>query len=149
MIILDTNVLSETQKTAPDDNVMGFLNSLDPTSTYMTAISAAEILYGIDILPMGRRKKELEDSAFKIIQDVFKNRVLPFDADAASRYAINAADARRNGHAVAFADGMIAGIALSNGATIATRDTAPFRAMRVPTIDPWEPMPKKAWTIED
>lgn len=150
MMILDTNVLSETQKAKPDKNVMAFLDDLDPTKTYITAISVAEILHGIDILPSGRRKKELEDSAFELFNKVFKGRVLPFDMEAASDYAIRAADARRAGKAVSFADGMIAGIARAQGdATVATRDTSPFEAMFINVVNPWEPMVKHPWTFAD
>jgi predicted nucleic acid-binding protein len=150
MIILDTNVLSETQKHSPDGNVMAFLESLDPTSTFITAISVAEILHGIDILPDGRRKKELGDSAFKLFHSVFKNRILAFDVDAASHYALGSADARREGKAIGLADGMIAGIAKAHfGATVATRDTSPFKNMRVNVINPWEPPTKPNWEFAD
>lgn len=151
MMILDTNVLSETQKAVPDSNVMAFLDSLDPTTTFITAISVAEILHGIDLLPLGRRKTELEDSAFELFQKVFKGRVLSFTMDAASHYAILAADARRAGKAVSFADGMIAGIARAQGsATVVTRDTSPFEAMTIDVLNPWHPEPpRKAWKFSD
>lgn len=144
MIILDTNVLSETQKASPDERVMTFLDRLDPSQTFITSITVAEMLFGIDILPDGKRKRELEDSAFDLFNRVFKGRVLPFDFDAASRYAIMAADARKLGHTVSLADGMIAGIARAkSGARVATRDTAPFKALHVSVINPWEEQPRR------
>lgn len=139
MIILDTNVISETQKAAPDPSVMSYLDGCDPTITYITTITVSEMLYGIDILPAGRRKTELETSTFKLFNDLFKDRILSFDFSAASHHAILAADARRSGNAVSLADGMIAGIARANFApTLATRDTAPFKAMGISVVNPWE-----------
>lgn len=148
MIILDTNVISETQRPNPNPNVMAFLESLDPSTTYITAISVAELLYGIDIMPTGKRKKALEDSVFELTKTVFKDRILPFDFDAASHYAIRAAAAKREGNAVSFADGMIAGIVRHHVATIATRDTAPFEAMNVQVINPWAPKEQKDWGLD-
>lgn len=149
MKILDTNVISELQKKEPNELVVQYVNSLDPTSTYITSITVGELLYGVDILPLGRRKQELEDSVFKIIKEVFKNRVLPYDFDAASHYAINAASAKRYGNAVGLADGMIAGIARANTVEfVVTRDSAPFEAMGITVINPWEPQVLQSWTVE-
>ena len=141
MIILDTNVVSETQKAVPDKDVIAFLDGLDPTMTYITSITVAELLYGVDILPVGARKRQLENGVHELIK-LFDGNVLPFDLEAASRYAAGAADARGRGVSISFADGQIAGIALSrdlsaNNVKVATRDTAPFEAMGVDTIDPW------------
>lgn len=149
MIILDTNVISETQKPEPDPLVMDFLDSLDPTTTYLTSITVAEMLYGIDIMPSGKRKQELENSAFQIIQVLFKDRILPFDESAASHGAILAADAKRDGNKVRFADGQIAGIARANmTAKVATRDVRPFQAMGVNVINPWKPIEPEKWILE-
>lgn len=139
MIILDTNVISETQKVNPSPLVMTYLDGCDPTTTYITAITVSEILYGIDILPAGKRKTDLENTAFKLFNDMFKDRILSFDFSAASHHAIMAADARRSGKAVSMADGMIAGIARANFVPVlATRDTAPFEAMGISVVNPWE-----------
>lgn len=140
MIILDTEVLTETQKTSPDGNVMAFLESLDPTITYITAISVAEIQQGIQAFSSGRQQKELEDSATALFRNIFKKRVLPFDAAAATHCARGTAEAHRGGNAIELATSMIAGIALAHlGATVATRNTAPFKAMGINVIDPWAP----------
>ncbi len=150
MIILDTNVVSETQKAHPNPLVMTYLDGCDPTRTYITAITVSEILYGIDILPVGKRKTELEDSAFKMFNDMFKGRILPFDFSAASHHAILAADARRAGKAVSLADGMIAGIARANvDPLLVTRDTTPFEAMRISVLNPWEEQQPVEWKFHD
>lgn len=138
MMILDTNVVSETQRPVPDENVMAFLDRCNPTETYITAITVAEILYGIELLPEGARKRALGDAAANLFERTFADRILPFDAQAAGRYARHAAAARGAGQAVHFADGQIAAIALvHDGASVATRDTSPFKAMGVATVDPW------------
>lgn len=139
MIILDTNVVSETQKANPDPTVMAWLDQLDPGTTYLTAITVAELLFGIDLMPSGERRTKLEGSVTALIEKTFYARILPFDATAAYYFATLVAAARREGKAVSFADGAIAAIARSNNyATVATRDTAPFMAMRIDVIDPWE-----------
>lgn len=143
MMILDTSVLSETQKASPDSNVMNFLENLDPTSTYVTTITVAEVLLGISDLREGQRKTELHDAALELFQGVFKNRVLPLDMAAVLRYATHAAEARKRGIEISSSVEMISGIALANSGTIvATRDTLPFEAMGVTAVDPWA-FPKK------
>lgn len=146
MMILDTSVISETQKALPDSNVMNFLENLDPTSTYITSVTVSEILSGIGILPSGRCKQELEEAARAIFQSVFKHRVLPFDIQAAARYAVNAAEARKQGKEITPTIGMIAGIASVNGGSVvATRETSSFEAMRVTAVDPWAAPKIRAW----
>lgn len=138
MIILDTNVLSETHKPNPDSNVLAWLDTLDRTTTYMTSISVAEILFGIDVMPNGERRRSLASRAEFMIESTFRGRVLPFDATAAYGYAAIVAAAKRKGVTVSFADGAIGAIAkFNNFATVATRDTAPFLAMGIDVFNPW------------
>jgi len=139
VIILDTNIVSETQKANPDPAVMAWLDQLDPGTTYLTAITVAELLFGVDIMPMGERRAKLEGSVTALVDKTFHGRILPFDATAAHCFAALVASARRDGKAVSFPDGAIAAIARSNNyATVATRDASPFLAMRIDVIDPWK-----------
>ena len=139
MIILDTNVVSETQKANPDPAVIAWLDQLDPGATYLTAITVAELLFGVDLMPFGERRTKLESSVMTLIEKKFYARVLPFDATAAYCFATLGAAAQREGKAVNFPDGAIAAIARSNNyATVATRDVSPFLAMRIDVINPWE-----------
>lgn len=138
MIILDTNVISETQKANPDPAVMAWLDQLDPGTTYLTAITVAELLFGVDLMPMGERRAMLEGAVTALVEKTFHGRILPFDATAAFYFGTIVASARREGVTVSFPDGAIGAIARSNTfATVATRDTAPFLAMRIDVIDPW------------
>lgn len=139
MIILDTNVISETQKPQPDSRVMAWLDSLDPTSTYLTSITVAELLYGVDLMPKGKRRAALEGSVVAMIEQDFYGRILPFDATAAYHFGKMVSGANQSGVAVSFPDGAIAAIARGNNyGMIATRDVTPFRAMRLDVINPWE-----------
>jgi predicted nucleic acid-binding protein len=141
MIILDTNVISETQKPDPDPKVMAWLDSLDPTITYLTAITVAELVYGVDRLPAGKRRTTLSQAISAIVETDFYGRILPFDATAAYYFGA-VADAEKNGLAVKFADGAIAAIARANNlCPVATRDETPFAAMGVDIINPWKDQP--------
>jgi predicted nucleic acid-binding protein len=139
MIILDTNVISELQKPMPNQNVLNWLDSQDPTNLYLTAITAAELTFGVACLPAGHRATELHSAVLHIIEDQFRGRILPFDQDAAHFFGVRMALARKQGKAVGYADGQIAAIAVSNGmAPIATRDITPFEVFRLDVINPFD-----------
>lgn len=139
MIILDTNVISETQKKRPNANVMAWLDAQDPTNLYLTAITVGEIVFGVSCLPTGARRTALETAIAAIIEEDFRGRVLPYDVEASRIYGAAIADARSRGQAIGMADGQIAAIVLANkGAAIATRDRKPFDALKVDIIDPWQ-----------
>ena len=132
MIILDTIVISETQKEHPSPRVMSFLDRLDPTTTYLTSINVSEVLTGIELLPDGQRKNALRDAAFKLFHHTFKGRILPFDLGAASLQA------QESCPHVSLAERMIASIAKSKGAKVATRNVLSFEAMHIDVVNPWE-----------
>lgn len=139
MIILDTNVISELQKPAPNPNVVEWLDQQEPTNLYLTSITAAELMFGANCLPNGKRAAELQDAMAHIIEDQFRGRILPFDATAAYYYGMRMALVRSEGIAVGFADGQIAAIAIANNtAPVASRNTAPFKAFRLDVTDPWQ-----------
>jgi predicted nucleic acid-binding protein len=140
MIILDKTVILETRQREPDPNVIAFLDDLDPTTTYTTAITVTEIMRGIGLLPLGDYRRELENTASTLFQETFAGRILLFNVEAARLFAI---DAVRNEHpslAVTFTDRLVAAIAKSNkGATIATRDVPRFEVLGAPVVSPWKP----------
>ncbi len=139
MIILDTNVISELQKPAPNPNVVSWLDQQEPTNLYLTSITAAELMFGAHCLPNGKRAAELQDAVAHIIKDQFRGRILPFDATAAHYFGMRMALVRGEGISVGFADGQIASIAVANNmAPVASRDTAPFEAFRLDVINPWK-----------
>lgn len=137
MIVLDTNVLSELMRPEPAPPVIRWMSDQPLAALYVTTLSYAEILLGIDLLPEGRRRQHLAEQAATMFSEDFAGRVLGFDIAAAPTYAAIAGQRRRAGQPLAAIDGMIAAIAQAHGAAIATRDSD-FGGCGVPLINPWE-----------
>lgn len=137
MILLDTNVVSEAMKPFPDDAVRGWLDEQAAETLYLSSVTIAELMFGIGALPKGNRKDKLA-SALDGVMELFADRVLPFDIDAARHYADLAVKARAAGKGFPTPDGYIAAIAASKGFVVATRDTSAFDAAGVEVIDPWK-----------
>jgi predicted nucleic acid-binding protein len=104
---------------------------------YLTSVNLAELLLGIELLPLGLRRSRLEARIGEVVNTFGERRTLVFDAAAARFFAVLVARARAAGQAIGVADGQIAAIAAAHGFAVATRDTAPFIAAGVPVIDPW------------
>jgi predicted nucleic acid-binding protein len=138
MIILDTNVVSEPMKPAGNDEISKWLDRQLAETLFLTSTGLAELLVGIEILPDGKRKKGLDAALAQLVSRLFGSRILPFDRAAAENYVPLISRARSAGYSIAVADGQIAAIAATHGFVVATRDTAPFMAAGIPTINPWE-----------
>lgn len=138
MIVLDTNVISETMRVEPDANVMVWLNEQHLASLWLTTVTVAELRFGAAHLAEGRRRSTLIERIETAVTQIFASRIAVFDIDAAGFLADRAAAAETRGERVEFADAAIASTALARGFSVATRDTAPFRAMGVEVIDPWD-----------
>lgn len=138
MIVLDTNVLSEMLKASPAAPVEAWLEAQSPADVFTTAITQAEILYGIGLLPTGRRRADLEAAIEPIFEVDFAGRVLAFDGEAASAYARIAASRQQSGRPISQFDAQIAAIAVSRGACVATRNVADFVDVGVAIINPWD-----------
>ncbi len=138
MIVLDTNVVSELMKPAPNADVIDWVAAQSASSLYITSITQAEILHGIGLLPSGKRRAALETSADAMFRQDFSGRILPFGSDAAQPYARIAVDRRRIGRPISQFDAQIAAIARAAGAAIATRDIAGYAGCGVRLIDPWD-----------
>ena len=136
MIVLDTNVVSEAMKHAPDAIVRAWLNAQAAETLYLSSVTLAELLFGIRALPASRRRNML-DRALEELLGLFEDRVLPFDTDAARHYADLASTARQAGRGFPTPDGYIAAIAASRGFIVASRDAAPYAAAGVTVINPW------------
>ncbi len=140
MILLDTNVVSEAMKPAPDDAVRAWLDEQAAETLFLSSVTIAELMFGIGALPKGKRKNKLAD-ALDGVMKIFADRVLPFDVDAARRYADLAVKARAAGKGFPTPDGYIAAIAASKDFAVATRDASAFDAAGVEVIDPWKAEP--------
>jgi predicted nucleic acid-binding protein len=138
MIILDTNVVSEPLKLQPDAKIVDWLNSQDPESLFLTTITLAELLAGIETMPTGRRKTELGHSLLGRMLPLFEGRVLTFDSSAAQAFARVNADAHASGNPISFADGAIAAIAAAHGFQVATRNTKDFKGTGIGILNPWK-----------
>jgi predicted nucleic acid-binding protein len=137
MIILDTNVVSEPMKANGAASVVDWLDRQTAETLYLTAVNLAELLVGVETMPVGKRREGVGAALAALIAKLFGARILPFDEDAARTYAALVARARARGVALSVADAQIAAIATVKGFMVATRDTTPFVAAGVPIIDPW------------
>ncbi|WP_433567042.1 type II toxin-antitoxin system VapC family toxin [Nocardia sp. CA-151230] len=138
MIILDTNVISEPLRKAPDPRVVEWIDAQNIETLYLAAVSVGELRHGVAAMPDGRRRDVLAEQLEDRILPLFVGRVLAYDLEATAKYARLMSGARAAGLAIGTADGMIAATAAAAGFTVATRDTAPFEAAGVPIIDPWQ-----------
>ena len=137
MIILDTNVISALMRHEPDPLVSEWLDGLPSESIWTTSVTVFEVRLGLEILPAGRRRRQLEEAFAEALEEDFENRVLPFDQAAAQAAGVIAADRRRAGRPVEIRDVQIAGIVSARKATLATRNTRHFEGCGVVLVDPW------------
>jgi predicted nucleic acid-binding protein len=137
MIVLDTNVVSEAMKPEPYPSVRAWLNDQAAETLYLSSVTLAELLFGIAALPTDKRKDMLAQ-ALEGLMELFRDRVLPFDADAARCYAMLAVTAQANGRGFSTPDGYIAAMTASKGFIVASRDTTPYESVGVSVINPWD-----------
>jgi predicted nucleic acid-binding protein len=137
MIVVDTNVISELWKVAPDRNVLTWMDAQAIETIYLSAITVAELRFVIATLPAGKRRTIYQDRLERTVLPSFSGRVLPFDLNASRSYADFMAQAKASGRAIGNGDGYIAAIAMAHGLMVATRDTSPFEAAGVVVINPW------------
>lgn len=138
MIVLDTNVISELLRPTPAPQVEAWLAAQDGASIYFTAVGEAELRHGVAILPAGRRRTALGAAIDGMLDEDFRDRILPFDRDAASAYAVIAATRRAAGRPISQFDCQIAAIARAHGASVATRNTSDYEGCGIALIDPWD-----------
>ncbi len=137
MLILDTNVLSELMRDAPNQGVIAWLDGQSRQTVWITAITVMELHHGVQSLAPGRRKSALQGALDRLTADKIEDRIAAFDDAAAKATAIIAAERRRLGRQGELRDTMIAGIAIASGAALATRNTRHFDDLSIDLIDPW------------
>lgn len=138
MILIDTNVISELWKAAPDAAVSAWIDAQAIETLYLSAITVAELRFGLATMPRGKRRAIYQDRLEREVLPLFAGRVLAFDLDASQAYAELMARASAAGKAIGQADGCIAATAAARALAVATRDVAPFLAAGVRVIDPWQ-----------
>lgn len=139
MIVLDTNVISELARRVPDPGVLSWLDSLEVSEVATTAVTAAELRYGVARLPDGHRKRELTVMIRGIVTEDFQGRVLPFDERASACYADIVTDREKIGRPIGVADAQIAAICRDLSAALATRNISDFEETGIELINPWKP----------
>lgn len=137
MLILDTNVISEILRQEPNETVVRWFESQPRNQLFTTAVTQAEILYGIALLPSGSRRQRLLEVAQLIFEEDLESRILPFGGDAATHYAEIGAARRSAGRPISQFDAMIASIARLQSAKLVTRNTSDFDNCGIDLINPW------------
>ena len=136
MIILDTNVLSALMRPVPESQVVTWLDGQPPTSVWTTSVTVLEVRFGMQILAAGKRRTLLTEAFQKLLEKIGQ-RVLTFDVVAAQQATDLMAARHKKGRPVDLRDTMIAGIALAQHATLATRNTVYFEDTSIPLVNPW------------
>lgn len=139
MIVLDTNVLSEMLRPAPDQGVSAWLAAQPIAQLFTTSVTEAEIRYGVARLPDGQRRDRLQSAVDGLFGEDMSGRILPFDGDAAKAYAAIVSERDRAGRPISQFDAQIGAIARSRGAKLATRNIVDFEGCDVDLINPWHP----------
>lgn len=137
MIVVDTNVLSEVMRRAPDARVLHWFESQPDGILYTTAITHAEVLFGLALLPPGARREQMEAAIATVFTQTYADRVLPFDSDAAPEYARICAIRRAAGRPIGQMDAQIAAIARARRARLATRDVTGFEGIDIRVVNPF------------
>ncbi|MXZ70022.1 MAG: type II toxin-antitoxin system VapC family toxin [Acidobacteria bacterium] len=138
MVVLDMNVVSELMQPAGDPVVASWVAERPTSSLFLTAVTEAELRFGLAVMPAGKRRDGLTAGLERMLRAGFANRVLPFDSAAARAYAEIAAARRLMGRPVSQADAQITAIASARGMAVATRNVRDFEDMGINVIDPWE-----------
>jgi predicted nucleic acid-binding protein len=137
MIILDTNVLSELMRPVPVARVVSWVSNHAAVELFTTSITEAEIFYGIELLPKGKRRDGLLAAAEAMFESDFAGRILDFDSNAARVFSRIGARRRALGKPISHADAQIAAIAQLHRAALATHNVADFADCGIRLIDPW------------
>ena len=131
--LFDTCVVSHSAKTPIDPGLENWLAHTPPDVKYLSVLSLAEIEFGVLRMPGGQRRTKLEQWLENETKPFFADRLLPFDAAAASEWA----RLRNHNPNASYIDGQIAATALANGLTLVTRNVRDFRFPGLPVFNPW------------
>lgn len=138
MIILDTNVLSALMRPQADTEVIGWLNNQSRSSLWTTSVTIFEIEFGLQIMPVGKRRTTMMASFRFWLENVVQGRIANYDSAAAANAAELAASRQKRGRPGELRDTMIAGIVLASRAKLATRNVKHFDDIAASVINPWE-----------
>jgi toxin FitB len=143
-VLLDTNVLSEATRPAPDLKVLAWLDSVDEDRVFISTASIAELRRGVALMNAGRRRDALIAWISNDLPMRFANRILPIDQPIAERWGDLMAESRRSGHALSVMDGFFAATALAYDLILVTRNTKDFTPFGIELINPWKAASSRA-----
>ena len=138
MILLDTNVVSAVMARTPEPSVLEWLDSQRTDTLFLSTITIAEIGYGLQVLPMGKRRRILEDRFDRFVASGFAQRVLSFDEKAARLYGELMGHRRQPGRPMSALDGQVAAIARANHFAVATRNVRDFEECGLEIVNPFD-----------
>jgi len=136
-LLLDTNVLSEVTRPAPDARVLDWLEGLDEDRSFISVVSIAEIRRGVALMDEGRKREALAEWLARDLPQRFDQRVLPVDEPVALAWGDLMGLAKRRGRGLSSMDGLIAATAIARQLTLATRNTRDFEDFGIELFDPW------------
>ena len=135
--LVDTNVISEFAQPTPNFSVMLWFQEADPDELYASVVTFGEIRLGIENLPAGKRRSDLEGWLQTGLPGWFASNLLPVTRNIADRWGRLTIEAKRKGMMLTTADGLIAATALEHGLTLVTRNVKDFDGLGVAILNPW------------
>ncbi len=135
--LIDTNVISELRRPRPDARVMAFVAGQPLELLFVSAVTLAEIRFGIERVPDVTRRAELSDWLTHRVRPMFAQRILPVSEDVMFKWRLLVEEGRKAGHTFSQPDLIIAATALHHGLTVVTRDAGDYERARVPLLNPW------------
>ena len=135
--LLDTNILSELRRARPEPKVLAFIAARPLDHLYVSAVTFAEIRFGIELITDASRRSELNDWLAHRVRPMFEDRILPVSEDVMFKWRLLVEERRKAGHTFSQPDLIIAAAALCHGLTIVSRDTSDYERARAPVVDPW------------
>jgi predicted nucleic acid-binding protein len=139
--LLDTNILSELRRPKPERKVLAFVAAQPLESLYVSAVSLAEIRFGIERLADAGRRAELNDWLAQKVRPMFEQRLLAISEDIMFKWRLLVEEGRKAGHTFSQPDLIIAATALHHGLTVVSRDVGDYRKARAEVYDPWRDGP--------
>ena len=136
-LLLDTCVISELVKPAPDAHVLAWTKVTPENGCFLSCVTVGEVMGGVSRLPAGKRRARLE-AWFEGLLVRYESRILPVDAAVGRQWGRLAGELARRGAPTAMADGLIAATAIRHGLRLATRNVADFKPFGVELVDPWK-----------
>jgi predicted nucleic acid-binding protein len=136
-LLLDTNVLSEVRRPAPDIRVLEWLDGLDEDRSFISVVSIAEIRRGVALMDEGRKREALAEWLARDLPLRFERRILPVDGSVALAWGDLMGMAKRSGRGLSSMDGLIAATAIAQDLILATRNTRDFEGLGIELFNPW------------